>query len=91
MRTYYRYLMIFISAALIWSQNVVAMHDQLHQHLTDDCVICKVVESGNDKVDEVKVLDNVYVKSVAKVYLPTQPKHRFNVSVNSYSRAPPIS
>ncbi|MDG1709127.1 MAG: hypothetical protein P8H03_10220 [Emcibacteraceae bacterium] len=91
MRAQYKYLMIFLSAALIWAQSATAMHDQLHQHVTDDCVMCKVVENGNDKAHDVKD-EATYQKTItSSVHVLNEQITHIKIWVKSSSRAPPAA
>ena len=67
------------------------MHAQIHHHIADDCVMCQVVENGNDKASDVNVIETPYSKADFKVQIFSEKVSHVNVWVNSYSRAPPVS
>ena len=91
MRAYYKYLMIFLSAALIWVQSASAMHDQLHHHAADDCVMCKVVETGNDKAHDLKDVVSFHKRTNTSVDILHEQISHVRLWVKSFSRAPPAA
>ncbi|MCC3861626.1 hypothetical protein [Pseudemcibacter aquimaris] len=91
MRQYYKYLLILISSVFLFAQTAAAAHDQTHDHAAGECVTCKIVETGHDKV--------VTVTEIAEILVSDNflnKEHNVKISGNrfwerSHSRAPPAS
>ena len=90
MQALHKYLMIFFTIVLLYAQSAVAMHDSLHQHMTDDCVMCTVVENGNDKALDVNISDVFIEYTVSKVHVILEQNLQIQLWVRPSSRAPPL-
>ncbi len=87
----YKFLLFIALSAMMLSQSIAAGHDQFHHHLTDDCVVCKIVEVSHDKANLVQatvaVLPRLSVYEFEVAQLPVEN----NLWRKSLSRAPPAS
>jgi hypothetical protein len=91
MRQYYKFLLFIIPAAIIWTQFLVAEHDQLSHYIADDCVICKIAETGNDKANFEDVLYSGYYYADTFLFFLFIIFSSTNLWVRPLTRAPPTS
>lgn len=91
LRQYSKHYILILSVALFLAQFSGAVHDLSHHHSADDCIICKVVETG--------AYDINVVEASTPIYFAFQSLH-FSIQSFEYetlnyglpfSRAPPIS
>lgn len=93
MRQLFKYLVILASVSLLWIQTAAAGHDHSHHINTaaEDCITCKLTESGHDKaIVESKQspsfqFSNYQEQEIIEYSLPLV------VWNHSHSRAPPAS
>ncbi|MBL4602381.1 MAG: hypothetical protein JKY84_06540 [Emcibacteraceae bacterium] len=85
------FLVIIAISAMILTQLIVANHDQLHHHVADDCVVCKVVEISYDKVSLTYISIVVLPKIVSAKLVATQIITKVALWTQVLSRAPPAS
>ncbi len=91
LRQHCKYLLFIVPVILIWSQSIVAGHDQLHHHVSDDCVICKIAGNGIDNANlvDVSYADNVHSQAVFTFIINVVSKP--NLWATRLTRAPPTS
>lgn len=91
LRKHCKYYILILSVALGLAQYTSSVHDQSHQHSADDCIICKVVETGANDVHVVEAPSSIYyVEKSLYFSVRTIASARLNYSL-PFTRAPPIS
>lgn len=91
LRHHSKYLLFVISAVLIWAQYFTTVHDQRHQHVNDDCVVCKIAQTGSDKAQVENFQYSDYLKSEFVSYSYLEIPLTKSIWKTSLSRAPPVS
>ena len=90
-RQHSKSLLFVVATLLIWAQYITTDHDLRHQHVNDDCVVCKIVQVGSDRLNVENFQHKVYLKSefVSFNFIEVFLVH--NIWETSLSRAPPHS
>ena len=91
LRQYYKYLLFIVPVAIIWTQYWVVEHEQLNHHTADDCIICKIAETGNDKASAVNEPYSVYYHPELFLIFVLTAFFKTNLWATPLARAPPAS
>lgn len=87
----YKILLFIAVAAMLVSQAVVAGHDQFHNHISDDCVICKIAEVSNDKASLAQSVSIVLPNLAGVEFFAARLTLENKLWDKAQSRAPPAS
>ncbi len=90
-RRNYKILLFIAVAAMLVSQAIVAGHDQFHNHISDDCVICKIAEVSNDKASLAQTVSIVLPNLAGVEFFAAGLPFENKLWNTAQSRAPPAS
>jgi hypothetical protein len=90
-RRNYKILLFIAVAAMLASQAIVAGHDQFHNHISDDCVICKIAEVSSDKASLAQTISIVLPKLAGIEFFAVGLTSENKLWKTAQSRAPPAS
>jgi len=91
LRQHCKYLLLIVPVVLIWSQSLAAGHDQLHNHVSDDCVICKIAENGSANTNLMDVSFTAISHSEDVFTFIINVVVNTNLWISPLTRAPPAS
>lgn len=90
-RQNFRFILFVAVSAMLLTQSIATGHDESHHHVSDDCVVCKIVEVSSDKAPLAVSIVIIQPRLTGVVFERAPILISSNLWSSALSRAPPAS
>lgn len=90
-RQNFRFILFVAVSAMMLTQSIAAGHDESHHHITDDCVVCKIVEVSSDKAQIAVSIVTIQPRLTGVAFEAAPILISNDLWSSALSRAPPAS